>query len=175
MAINVSSVQLLREDYPHLVAHSVNKHGLCPEHVELEITESVLLGNPRIATERMQVLSRLGMRLSIDDFGTGYSSLAYLHNLPVDCLKIDRAFIANTTAGSREEAIVVAIITMAHAMKMETVTEGVETLEQFQLLQKHGCDEIQGYYLSRPLAASDCLALLQSNTPPRGIVPSQLH
>lgn len=175
MAINVSSVQLLREDYPRVMAHSVSKHGLCPEHVELEITESVLLGNPRIATERMQVLSRLGMRLSIDDFGTGYSSLAYLHNLPVDCLKIDRAFIASATSGSREEAIVVAIITMAHAMQMETVTEGVETLEQFQLLQKHGCDEIQGYYLSRPLAASECFALLQSNTPPAGLIPTQLH
>lgn len=175
MAINVSSVQLLREDYPHLVAHSINKYGLCPRTVELEITESVLLDKPHIATERMQALSKLGMRLSIDDFGTGYSSLAYLHNLPVDCLKIDRAFIANASAGSREEAIVVAIITMAHAMHMQAVTEGVETLEQFQLLQKHGCDEIQGYYLSRPLAASDCLALLQSNTPPPGLVPPALH
>lgn len=168
MAVNVSSVQLLREDYPQIIASSVNKHGLSPKQVELEITESVLLDNPHTATERIQALSKLGMRLSIDDFGTGYSSLAYLHSLPVDCLKIDRAFITNAATSSREEVIVIAIIAMAHAMNMETVAEGVETLDQLELLKKHSCDEIQGYYLSRPLLADECLALLKSNAPPLG-------
>lgn len=169
MSINVSSVQLLREDFPATIAHSISRHGLRPEQIELEITESVLLDNPQFAIERMQTLNKLGMRLSLDDFGTGYSSLSYLHNLPIHLLKIDRAFISNANTNRREEAILVAIIAMAHAMNVETVAEGVENFQQAQLLQRHGCDEIQGYYLSRPLPADECLKLLKGNSAPSGL------
>lgn len=169
MSINVSSVQLLREELPATIAHSISRHGLRPEQIELEITESILLDNPELASERMQALKKLGMHLSLDDFGTGYSSLAYLHGLPIHRLKIDRAFIGNASTSRREEAILVAIIAMAHAMNMETVAEGVENLQQVQLLKQHGCDEVQGYYLSRPLPADECLALLKSNQLPSGL------
>ena len=165
MAVNVSSVQLLRDGFPGTVAACIAESGLQAGQLELEITESVLLDNPQLASARLRELESIGVHLAIDDFGTGYSSLAYLRGLPIDRLKIDRAFVADLAVRPRDAAIVVAIITMAHSMDMDVVAEGVETAEQLQMLAGQGCDEVQGFHVARPMPAAACEALLRRPGP----------
>ncbi|MDO5610704.1 MAG: EAL domain-containing protein [Pseudomonadota bacterium] len=162
MAINVSSVQLRQDGFAEMITEIVNRHALPPAQLELEITETVLMDNPALAAQRLRQIDATGIRMAIDDFGTGFSSLAYLRDLPISRLKIDRTFIRDITRNKRDEAIVVAIITMAHSMGLDTVAEGVENIEQLSLLAAEGCDEIQGYHVSRPLGADDCRKLLGS-------------
>lgn len=162
MAINVSSAQLLREDLPGFIARCADVRGIAPGRIELEITESILMDNPRRVSERLQRLRSIGIQVAIDDFGTGYSSLAYLRGLPLDTVKIDRAFVADVAHDHRDESIVVAIITLARSLGMRTVAEGVETEAQLELLRRHGCQEAQGYYLARPLDAAASRELLQA-------------
>ncbi len=161
MAVNVSSVQLLRDGFPDSVAACIAESGIDAGQLELEITESVLLDNPDLASARLHELTAIGVRLAIDDFGTGYSSLAYLRDLPINRLKIDRAFVADLATSPRDAAIVVAIITMAHSLRMDVVVEGVENAEQLRMLAEQGCDEVQGFHLARPMPADACEALLR--------------
>ena len=160
MAINVSSMQLLREDFPDFLTRCLDVRGLEPRSLEMEITESVLMENPRLAGERLQHLRNMGIRISIDDFGTGYSSLSYLRGLPIHTLKIDRAFVADLSHDPRDQAIIIAVITMAHSMGMDVIAEGVESETQLQFLADHACDEAQGYHLAPPLSYDECLDLL---------------
>ncbi len=119
----------------------------------LEITESALMGDLTDAREVLEALHELGVQIALDDFGTGYSSLAYIHDLPIDILKIARSFIADSTARAGGRAIVSGIIDLAHALDMRTVAEGVETGDQFTLLRDAGSDFAQGFYLHRPMPA----------------------
>ncbi|MGY0505062.1 putative bifunctional diguanylate cyclase/phosphodiesterase [Luteimonas sp. e5] len=160
MAINVSSVQLQRDDLPHQLAEAARAHGIAPGRLEAEVTESVLLDQPPQVIERLRQMRGMGMRLSVDDFGTGFSSLAYLRDLPFNTLKIDRAFVTNLTEDRRNEALVVAIIAMARALGMRVVAEGVETAEQMHRLRELGCDQAQGFHISQPLPPDDCRGLL---------------
>jgi EAL domain-containing protein (putative c-di-GMP-specific phosphodiesterase class I) len=135
-------------------------HGFDPRLLEFELTESTLMSHAEDSVAILDRLKARGIKLSLDDFGTGYSSLAYLKRFPIDTLKIDRAFIRDVTTNSDDAAITVAVIGMAHNLKLQVVAEGVETREQFDFLRRHQCDQIQGYYVSRPLPAEEITELL---------------
>lgn len=169
VAVNVSARQLAASDFEDTVTNALAHAGLEPSALELEITESAIM---RDVEDVLPLLTRLrahGIRLSIDDFGTGYSSLAYLRKLPVNKLKIDKAFVRELAANELDGAIARTIIALAHNLGMRVVAEGVETELQLAYLTHLGCDEMQGYFFSRPLPADALLALVRdSQTLPAG-------
>jgi diguanylate cyclase (GGDEF)-like protein/PAS domain S-box-containing protein len=165
MSINVSVLQLLRGNVFELMKELLAEYRLPPASIELEVTESMVIANAEQATAVLHQLKSLGVLLAIDDFGTGYSSLVYLKRLPIDTLKIDKEFVGDLTTDPDDEAITATIITMAHSLGLNVVAEGVETVEQLQYLHEQGCDEIQGYWLSRPIEESDCVNFLQHHDP----------
>ncbi|WKB37239.1 EAL domain-containing protein [Terrilactibacillus sp. S3-3] len=119
------------------------------------MTESVMADNVQLSMEMLNELRRMGIKISLDDFGTGYSSFTYLKNFPIDRLKIDRSFIVDITTNERDKAIVAAIISMAKHLQLGVIAEGIETKDQLEVLDKSHCNEIQGYYFSRPLPAQE--------------------
>jgi EAL domain-containing protein (putative c-di-GMP-specific phosphodiesterase class I)/CheY-like chemotaxis protein len=153
VAVNLSSRQFQQADLDIRIAKIVRDTGVDPKLLELELTESLLMDDPLQAERTLQTLKGYGMRLSVDDFGTGYSSLAYLKRFPLDALKIDRAFIRDCISDPDDATIALAIIGLAHSLKLKVVAEGVETEAQLNFLRSHGCDQIQGYYFARPLDA----------------------
>ncbi|MEG3191750.1 EAL domain-containing protein [Lysobacter sp. D1-1-M9] len=161
MAVNVSALQLLRGDLPQVVARVLESTGVPPECLELELTESVIMTNAEHTGSVLQRFREIGVGLAIDDFGTGYSSLAYLKRLPITTLKIDKEFIDDLTHDADDEAITSTVITMAHSLGLNVIAEGVETEGQVQFLREHGCDEIQGFWLARPLDPQACLEFLR--------------
>ncbi|TAN06209.1 MAG: EAL domain-containing protein [Rhodanobacteraceae bacterium] len=160
MAINLSVAQLNRPDLTLHICDMLAEHDVAPNQVELELTESVVMANAEQSVRLLGELKSIGARLAIDDFGTGYSSLAYLKRLPIDTLKIDQEFVGDITTDPDDAAITSTIITMAHSLQLKVVAEGVETAEQLAFLRAQGCDEIQGYWVSRPLTAEACLEFL---------------
>jgi diguanylate cyclase (GGDEF)-like protein len=151
MAVNLSAVQFRHVDLPELVSRILDETGLPPEYLELELTEGVAMHDPQGAIAVMNDLHDRGIRLSIDDFGTGYSSLSYLKKFKVYKLKIDQSFVRDISTDPEDKAIVSAIISMAQRLGMQTIAEGVETAGQLSFLREQGCDEVQGYYYSKPL------------------------
>ncbi len=151
ISVNVSSRQFVNEDLEEKIVAALQQSGIKPELLELEITESSLMSNGERTITILRNLKGLGVKLSIDDFGTGYSSLSYLKRFPLDRLKIDIAFIREITTNPDDAAIALATISMAHSLKLRVVAEGVETESQLAYLRRHLCDEIQGYYFSRPV------------------------
>ncbi|WP_245590310.1 EAL domain-containing protein [Cohnella panacarvi] len=162
VSVNLSSQQLLDDRLVDLVAAVLRETELDPAYLELEITESIMMDASR-ASSILQKLMEMGIRFSLDDFGTGYSSLSYLRMFPIERLKIDRTFVQEITTNEDDRAIVETIISMAHHLKMNVIAEGVETKEQLQLLLDNGCDEIQGYYYSKPLAAEELVRYVADN------------
>jgi EAL domain-containing protein (putative c-di-GMP-specific phosphodiesterase class I) len=154
IAVNVSARQLLQEDLADRVEQILRDTGLPPEHLELELTESLLIQNIEAASVTLNRLHALGVHLSLDDFGTGYSALGYLNKFPLSSVKIDRSFIAGVTTDSYANTLARSIIGMAHELDMTVVAEGVETGEQIEFLSKHRCDEMQGFHISRPIPAA---------------------
>ena len=144
------------------VATALKETGLAPGHLELEVTESMLMQDVDTALKTLFQLKDTGVRLAIDDFGTGHSSLAYLKRFPLDTLKIDRSFIKDLPREAEDAAIVKAIIAMAHSLSLAVVAEGVETSEQLAFLQQHGCDLVQGFLFSRAVPGAEIPALLTS-------------
>lgn len=169
MSVNVSAVQLLRSDLARTVQRVLRETTVDASQLELELTESVLMANAEHATERLQTFRQSGVSIAVDDFGTGYSSLAYLRRLPITTLKIDKAFVDDLgRPGDNEDAaITTTVIAMAHSLGLRVVAEGVETADQYRFLQQHECDMVQGYWLSRPLPADDCLRFIQDWRGPR--------
>lgn len=161
MAVNVSALQLLRGDLPDTVSRILSDTGLPAHRLELELTESVIMTNAEMTASTLHALRMLGVGLAIDDFGTGYSSLAYLKRLPITTLKIDKEFIDDLTLDPDDEAITSTIIAMARSLGLNVVAEGVDNDAQVRFLRDHGCDEIQGYWLARPMEAEQCMAFLQ--------------
>ncbi|WP_167284916.1 EAL domain-containing protein [Marilutibacter alkalisoli] len=161
MAVNVSALQLLRGNLPRVVARALQDTGIPPAQLELELTESVIMANAEQGAATLGALRMLGVKLAVDDFGTGYSSLSYLKRLPITSLKIDKEFIDDLGHDSDDAAITSTVITMAHSLGLTVVAEGVEDEAQMRFLLDNGCDEIQGYWLSRPLDASACAAFLR--------------
>jgi len=164
IAVNVSAVQLRQERFLPVIRRVLDETGLAPQYLELEITEGVLLSNAGKTLSMLQQLASMGLPLSIDDFGTGYSSLSYLKDLPVCKLKIDRSFIRAMTVNPRDAAITAAVISMGNSLNLKVIAEGVENEEQMSFLRAHHCDEIQGYYFSKPLEADDFAKKLRSTS-----------
>ena len=163
IAINLSSRQFLTRGFGSYIRRLLDEYEADPRLIELEITESSLMANTEDVVHTLEYLESIGVRISVDDFGTGYSSLSYLKRFPLDALKIDRSFVRDITSNAEDATIVRAIISMAGSLGLKTVAEGVETEAQMNFLATNGCDEIQGYYLARPLTVEDCGAWLQCN------------
>ena len=153
-SVNLSAYQFRHPSLPQLITQILSETGLSCEHLELELTESMAMHDPKEAIEIMDNLHKRGIRLSIDDFGTGYSSLSYLKKFKIYKLKIDQSFVRDINSDADDRAIVKAIIMMAQSLGMVTIAEGVETSEQLSFLKAQGCEEAQGYYYSKPLSAS---------------------
>ena len=160
VAVNLAANHLCQRSLPGKVGRTLRRYGVSPEHLQVEVTESILLGDPELSMRIARELSSMGVQLSIDDFGTGYSSLGYLKRLPITTLKIDRSFVRDLGVDVDDEAIVGAIIALAHSLKLKVVAEGVETQGQVAFLRSLGCDEYQGYLLNPPVAADDFARML---------------
>jgi EAL domain-containing protein (putative c-di-GMP-specific phosphodiesterase class I) len=162
VAVNLSAVQLRQPDLVEQVAQALERHGIEPASLVLEITETAVMDDLQQQAQHLQRLAALGVRLSIDDFGTGYSSLAYLRRLPVRQLKLDRSLLADIETAPASRAIVDAVVRLAHALALEVVAEGVETEAQARLLRELGCDVLQGWHYARPMPAERLAAWLDA-------------
>jgi len=155
IAVNLSGVQLENGNIIHQVKHVLGETGIDPSLLELEITESTIMQHPERVIEVLKRLKEMGVKLSVDDFGTGYSSLNYLKRFPIDLLKIDAAFVRDVETDADDRAIIQSIIALAKSMRLKVVEEGVESLEQIELLRSMECDYIQGYYVGKPVGAEE--------------------
>jgi EAL domain-containing protein (putative c-di-GMP-specific phosphodiesterase class I) len=164
MAVNVSAVQFRDEHFLENIFAALSETGLDPGFLELELTESVLMQQPELATSILKILRDKGVVVSVDDFGTGYSSLSYLKKLPLDILKIDQSFVHQLSEHPDDAAIAIAIISMGQSLNLRIIAEGVETAEDLAFLKEHGCDEAQGFYFSHAVSAEQFTHLL--NQPP---------
>ena len=153
VAVNISPKQFLTPGLANIVLSALASSGLPANRLELEITESIFIANVEKTLETLHSLRALGVRIALDDFGTGYSSLSYLRSFPFDKLKIDQSFVRDLAQGGNANAVIRAITTLADALGMETLAEGVEDAAQAEILRQEGCHQIQGYLLSRPIDA----------------------
>jgi diguanylate cyclase (GGDEF)-like protein len=160
VAVNISAKQFLQRDIAETVMRALQEHDVPAHLLELEITESTAMSNVEATSTTLRELKALGVHIAIDDFGTGYSSLSYLKRLPIDSLKIDRSFVTGLPGDQDDASIAQAVITMAHALRLKVVAEGVENKAQLDFMSANECDEMQGFYFSRPLPAEDYLKLL---------------
>jgi diguanylate cyclase (GGDEF)-like protein/PAS domain S-box-containing protein len=161
VAVNISAVQFRSGRIEDNVAAVLADTGLAPELLELELTEGIVMVGANATVETLQRISDMGVKLAIDDFGTGYSSLSYLKRFPIDRLKIDQSFVRDIVTDTDDWAISSAIISMGHSLRLKVIAEGVEHVEQLEMLRRQGCDEVQGYYFSVPLPADDFAVLLR--------------
>jgi EAL domain-containing protein (putative c-di-GMP-specific phosphodiesterase class I) len=160
ISVNVSPRQFEDPQLVERVRRALDDHGLAPEWLELEVTEGVIMRDLQQAVAKMAAVKAMGVSLSIDDFGTGYSSLSALKSFPISTLKIDKSFVRDLGRSSGDEAIASSIIGLAHRLKLRVIAEGVETEQQRSFLRENGCDEMQGYLFSRPLAPEKLAQLL---------------
>src|SRR5437588_1400888 len=163
VAVNVSPKQLQEENFLKTVAQTLDDTGLGPEFLEIEVTETSLMQNPDVGIQTLIGLREMGLRIAIDDFGTGYSSLGYLKRLPIDSVKLDASFVKDATSDPDNAALVMAIITLAHNLRLRVIAEGIETEDQLAFLRLLRCDRGQGYFFGRP-AMSDEMIFAYSNT-----------
>jgi EAL domain-containing protein (putative c-di-GMP-specific phosphodiesterase class I) len=161
VAINISAAQFRNDDLYSRITHALETHDVAPSLLEIEITESMMLHDPVEALDIFRALREYGVDIAIDDFGTGYSSFAYLRRFPARCLKIDKSFTDDLRHNASNIEVIRAIVAVAHHLELRVTAEGVETLEQLQLLGASGCHEIQGYYFSRPLSPDAIFAFVQ--------------
>ncbi|CAG0986945.1 partial putative signaling protein, partial [Anaerolineae bacterium] len=164
-SVNISMRQFKEKDFASIINGILKATGLPPECLEIELTESIIMTDTEHTCRILEELKKLGIRLSIDDFGTGFSSLSYLKTMPIDVIKIDRSFIRDILSDEDDIAITTAIINMAHSLGIEVVAEGVENVEQFDLLSKLGCDNIQGFLFMKPGSAQETEAFLERWNP----------
>jgi EAL domain-containing protein (putative c-di-GMP-specific phosphodiesterase class I) len=164
IAVNVANQQFGMHNFVPLVATILTDTGLPPSMLELEITESMVMVDEKRAARLVEDLHKVGVSIAIDDFGTGYSNFQRLHGLCVDRLKMDRSFVRDLGDDSDDRAIAAAIISMARALKVDVVAEGVESFAQFRFLQEHQCAQSQGFLLSRALPAGEARLLLERAT-----------
>jgi diguanylate cyclase (GGDEF)-like protein/PAS domain S-box-containing protein len=163
IAVNLSAKQFLQHDICAMVQGALREFDVAPRLLELEITESAAMHDAEAATATLRDLKALGVSIAIDDFGTGYSSLGYLKRFPIDSLKIDRSFVTDLPGNRGDASIAKAVITMAHALGLKVIAEGVENEAQREFLAANACDELQGYYFSRPLPAALCTQFLEAD------------
>lgn len=165
IAVNVSPLQFQRADFAKNVASVFRKSGYDPSLVELELTETLVMRDVKESSRQLNQLKRLGFHIAVDDFGTGYSSLSYLHQLPIDTLKIDKSFIDKVTEPTGTRPIVEAVLSLSKSLSLTTIAEGVETAEQYAVLDHLGCDIIQGFYFFKPLPVDNVEQLLMTTGP----------
>lgn len=165
MAINLSALDLQADDFANFIANELKKRHLAATKLTLEVTESAVMADLEKAQQRLNELRQLGCKIALDDYGTGYASLAQLKHLPLDKLKLDQSFIRGLDSDESDRIIVQSTLTLAHELKLQTVAEGVEEQSAWQLLQQMGCDTLQGYYFSRPLAAVEFEQWLKNEAP----------
>jgi EAL domain-containing protein (putative c-di-GMP-specific phosphodiesterase class I) len=151
LAVNLSVQQLQHDSWLSIVEDALKTSGLPARYLDLEITESVIITHPDKAVATLIRLKQMGVSITVDDFGTGYSSLSYLARLPIQGVKIDQRFVHGLEKNRNDEAITQAIIALSHSLGLRVIAEGVETVAQFEFLKSHGCEEAQGYLISRPL------------------------
>jgi diguanylate cyclase (GGDEF)-like protein len=161
LSVNVSVKQFRQPQFAAQVEQVVRKHGINPNQLKLELTESMLMDDIETMISTMSTINKLGIRFSLDDFGTGYSSLSYLQRFSLDKLKIDQSFTMNMSENKDSENIVDAIIGLAKSLNLKTIAEGVETRQQLDMFKQKECDEVQGYYFSKPVPAPEFMALLK--------------
>jgi EAL domain-containing protein (putative c-di-GMP-specific phosphodiesterase class I) len=154
VAVNISAQQFKYQNVPAMVKSILDETGLDPKYLEIELTENVILSSREIIVAVTE-LKKLGVLIAIDDFGTGYSVLSYLHELPLDRLKIDKSFIDHIHAATDDEVIIRAVIAMAKKLNLEVLAEGVETIEQVNFLKNNKCGDVQGFYFSKPLTTDE--------------------
>jgi len=162
IAVNISAQQLRQPNFKMTVVQILAETGLAPEHLELELTESSVMNDVAFAIALLGDLKRMGVKISIDDFGTGFSSLSYLKSLPIDALKIDQSFVRDLATNPDDAALVMAIITLAHSLRLTVVAEGVETEDQLRFLRLLRCDEVQGFLFSKAVSAQELTLLAHS-------------
>ncbi len=163
VAVNLSGRQFQKKDLAGFITRTAGENGIAPQLLQCELTESSLMSQAEQTIDILKELHVAGIKIAVDDFGTGYSSLAYLKRFPIDALKIDQSFVRNIATDPDDAAIVMAVITLAHTLGIKVIAEGVETAEQLQFLHLNRCDEIQGYFFSRPVSASEIANLLRDN------------
>jgi len=162
MAVNISAAEFRSKEFVENVRTSLEESKLDPQGLELELTESVLMKHAESTVSMLNSLKDIGVQLTVDDFGTGYSSLSYLRQFPVDSLKVDQSFVHEISAHKDDAAIVSAVISMGNSLKKRVIAEGVETREQLDFLTAEGCEQAQGYYFNRPMAADQFAKLLEA-------------
>jgi diguanylate cyclase (GGDEF)-like protein len=163
MSVNISALQFSRDDFADTVANTFSECGLEPEHLVLELTESVIMEDYASVVSQMNLLRQCGVHIAMDDFGTGYSSLSYIHRIPVDVLKIDRSFTERLAEPDGTRPIVEAVISMAKHLGLHVVAEGVETVEQHRILEQAGCQGFQGYLFARPMPPDEAESCLRAS------------
>jgi diguanylate cyclase (GGDEF)-like protein len=163
IGVNLSARQFRQKNLLQIIEQSLRVNQLNSLHLELELTESMVMQDPEVTIHILNQLKQLGIRLSLDDFGTGYSSLSYLRRFPIDVLKVDQSFIRDVTTNADDACITSSIISLAHGLQLSVIAEGVETREQLRYLKQQKCDVMQGYYFSRPLPADQFFALMQAD------------
>jgi EAL domain-containing protein (putative c-di-GMP-specific phosphodiesterase class I) len=168
VAVNISALQFRQPGFADSVQRALTHTGLAACYLELEVTESLIMHEAARVTQSLALLKQMGLELAIDDFGTGYSSLSYLKRFPIDRLKIDQSFVRDITTDHDNAAITSAIVALTRNLGLKTIAEGVETREQLEFLRAHGCNEVQGFLLSRPVEAGACAALLAGQGRPGG-------
>jgi diguanylate cyclase (GGDEF)-like protein/PAS domain S-box-containing protein len=171
IAVNISPSEFRDLKLLKSIQTILKETGLEPRYLELELTETALMQHAESTVSALQDLRAMGVRLAVDDFGTGYSSLSCLVQFPVNTLKVDQSFVRNIDVGSGEAALIAAVIDMGRSLKHRVIAEGVETAEQLAFLRSHGCEEGQGYYFSRPLAAAQLEVLLRASIPSASYAP----
>jgi EAL domain-containing protein (putative c-di-GMP-specific phosphodiesterase class I) len=169
VAVNLSASNLLDASLPEEVAAMLERHGVAPGQLTLEVTEGTILANPRRSGEVLAAVRELGVRVSLDDFGTGHSSLSHVKRLAVDELKIDRSFVADLATDPTDRAIVASIVRLAHSLGLTVTAEGVEDEAALDILRREGCDEAQGWLYSRPRTEAELATWLEGRelTEPR--------
>jgi EAL domain-containing protein (putative c-di-GMP-specific phosphodiesterase class I) len=163
MAVNISAVDLTDLSLPHTVSALLSEFTMAPNKLILEVTESAVMGDPEVAINSLNMLSRMGIKLSIDDFGTGFSSMAQLKKMPVDEIKIDKAFVLELATNEEDQVMVKTLVALAKNLGLSTVAEGVENEDSVVLLRDMGCSTAQGFHLSRPLPAKDITQWLETH------------
>lgn len=174
VAVNLSACQFRQTMLTQLVRRILDNTGVAPQLLEIELTESVIMDDIQTSSMVLRDLKTMGIHISMDDFGTGYSSLSMLKRLPLDSLKIDGSFVRDITTDTDDAAIVAAVISLAHSLRLRVIAEGVETGEQLDFLCKRGCDEVQGYLYTRPLPAADIETWLHAFNPQHSVESNSL-
>jgi EAL domain-containing protein (putative c-di-GMP-specific phosphodiesterase class I) len=153
--VNISAIQFQEKEFLPMLSNIIKESGIEPGYLDLELTESVVMRQPEFVIKQLEFIKEMGINLSLDDFGTGFSSLSYLRYFPLDRLKIDQSFVRRLSTDSVNEAIIEAVVALGKSLKIKTIAEGVETKQELDFLRKLECDEIQGYYFSKPLPSDD--------------------